>query len=120
MELGTRYETIEEVVTMLESRLGIVMREHDDAETGVSFWWASDLDAKNGVKYYAVDVRPTRSFDPEENEYVLGHRDWEGYTFVIGISDELTAEIAKIRELIAQGVLKAEEIPAPAAISPPP
>ena len=111
MEFGTRYETIEEAVTVLESRLGIVMREDNDLEMGVNFHWASELGAKNGIHYYGIDVTSTRFFNPEENESRLAHRDWEGYTFVIGVSDELLDENAKIRELISQGVLMAEEIP---------
>lgn len=110
MEFGTRYATIEEIVYLLESRLGIVMREHDDSETGVSFHWASDLGARNGIQYYGIDIRPTRHFDVEDQREYLGNENWTGFTFVIGVSDELLSEGAQIRALIANGELLANEI----------
>ncbi len=110
MEFGTHYRTIEEPVAILEERLGIVFSRRDDGETGVSYDWAADED-ELGFSYCGIDIEPTRIFDPEERRMQLRWNTWKPYTFVIDVSDELTHHNAVIRNLIARGVLKAEEIP---------
>ena len=112
MEFGTRYKTIEEVVTILEHGLGIAMKKTDDGETGISYDWYADVN-EFGMSYHGIDVLPTRIFNYEERRTQLRNRHWGKYSFVIGVSDELESHISQIRELIAQGVLQAEEIPEP-------
>jgi hypothetical protein len=110
MEFGTRYKTIEEIVSILEKNLGIAFVRREDGETGVSYDWAADLD-EMGFSYFGIDVEPTRIWDLEEREIVLQNKNWARYTFVVGISSELSECISRIRDLIRQGELKAEELP---------
>ncbi len=112
MNIGTRYRTIEEVVAILEEHLSIAMKKEDDGETGISYDWATDPD-EFGISYCGIYVQPTRVFDAEEQKMQWYNTNWKQFTFVIGVSDELTPHIARIRELIRQGLLVAEEIPFP-------
>jgi len=113
MEFGTRYETVTAAVEILERELGITMQARHVEYVGEVYSWDSDLGAKKGVRYYGITIRPTRY----EVENVLGSfladPRWEPYSFVIDVSDELGGEIQCIRDLVAQGVLAAREVPGP-------
>ena len=104
MEFGARGQEIQELVAALERGLGIEMREHDDSESGVSYHWSPD-------EFLAINIEPTRVIDPETGELELGWKHWKRYDVVIGVSDELEAHISRIRYLIQQGLLQAEELP---------
>lgn len=112
MELGTKYKTIEEVVSLLETNLGISFTKDDDGETGVSYDWSEEPN-EFGASYYGIDILPTRTPHPETKKLELNARNWAKYTFVISVSDELSDYVARLRDLIARRVLAAEKIPEP-------
>lgn len=112
MDFGTQQRRIEDLTRILEEGLGIAMTKDDDSESGVSFYWSDDPD-ELGFSYYGILVRPTRASDDEDRRIRLRRKHWAKYSFVITISEELEVHIARIRELIARGILEAEEIPLP-------
>jgi len=112
MELGTKYTNIEDVVSLLETHLGITFTKVEDGETGVSYDWSEEPN-EFGASYYGIEILPTRIFDPEKNRVVLCQKNWKPYTFVVGVSEELKSHSAAIRELMKRGLLKATEIPLP-------
>ncbi|MBL8548522.1 MAG: hypothetical protein JNJ73_00950 [Hyphomonadaceae bacterium] len=110
MEFGTKYRAIEDVVAILEEHLGISMRRDTDSETGVSYGWSADLD-EFGMSFYGIDVDPAKILNYEEGKMQLQDMRWAGFSFVIGVSKQLTEEISRIQDLIRQGILEAKEIP---------
>ena len=110
MTFGTRYSTLEEIVTLLEKHLGITMKRVDDAELGEHYSWSEEPN-EFGMSFYGIEVESVWGFDPEDQEAYLKCEWWDEYTFVIGVSDELTSCNDRIRQLIEQGVLAAEETP---------
>jgi hypothetical protein len=104
MEFGWRRQNLEAVISELEQNLGVQFEMDDDSETGITYHWSEN-------DFWGMDVQPTRVFDPELGRRVLENKYWKDYSVILGVSDELEAHISRIRYLIQQGLLQAEELP---------